>query len=212
MPTFDKTPLSFNNKGFEFQTRYIDAFIKSDEGSDKYAQYKYAAEFAKSIDLTKRTFAIVNGSFIFGDFIEALLVEHQIKAINMQIATLSMSQENVDSLAGLMRQGYIENLTLIGSDFFIKHEENNLVPYIYDQLDIDNRFQLLVARVHTKIVIFETSKGNKFVIHGSANLRSSGNCEQVVVEMNAPLYDFNFEFNNKIGERHKTINHKIPKK
>lgn len=181
MPDFDKTPLSFNNKGFEFQTRYIDAFIKSDHDSDKYAEYKYAADFAKSIDLTKRTFAIVNGSFIFGDFIEALLVEHKIKAVNMQIATLSMSQENVDSLAGLMRDGYVENLTLIGSDFFVKHEEHNLVPYIYEQLDIDNRFQLCVARVHTKICIFETSKGNKFVIHGSAN------CEQVVVEMNAPL-------------------------
>lgn len=83
MPDFDKTPLSFNNKGFEFQTRYIDAFIKSDKDSDKYAEYKYALEFAKSIDLTKRTFAIVNGSFIFGDFIEALLVEYKIKAINM---------------------------------------------------------------------------------------------------------------------------------
>jgi hypothetical protein len=209
---FDKLPLSFENRGFQFQTRYIEPNLPTDQNADDYCEYKYAQEFAKNINLNNRTFAIVNGSFIFGDFIEAILVEHKIKAVNMEIATLSMSQENVDSLAGLMNQGYIEKLTIIGSDFFVKHEEHSLVPYIYEKLDIDNRFQLLVARVHTKICIFETSKGNKFVIHGSANLRSSGNCEQVVIEKNDLLYNFNLEFNKKIGEKHKTIDHKIKKK
>lgn len=209
---FDKIPLSFENKGFEFQTRYIEPNLPTEENSDDYAEYKYALDLAKKIDLSKRTFAIINGSFIFGDFIEALLVEHKIQCKEMQIATLSMSQENVDSLAGLMEDGYIKKLMLIGSDFFASHEKFNLMPYIQEKLDIDNRFQMVVARTHTKICIFETSKGNKFVIHGSANLRSSGNCEQIVIEKNAELYDFNYKFNAELEAKHKTINHKVKKK
>jgi len=209
---FNKQLLNFEKRSFEFETRYVEPRLPDDADADDYCEYKYAADLAKNINLNNRTFAIVNGSFIFGDFIEALLVEHKIKAVEMQIATLSLSQENVDSLAGLMKQGYIEKLTIIGSDFFATHEKYNLVPYMYEKLDIDNRFQLVVARSHTKICCFETSKGNKFVIHGSANLRSSGNYEQVVIEKNADLYDFNYKFNKDLEVKYKTINQKIPKK
>lgn len=39
----------------------------------------------------------------------------------------------------------------------------------------------------------------------SANLRTSGNIEQVVIEENSDLYDFNMEFHNNIIETFKTI-------
>lgn len=74
---------------------------------------------------------------------------------------------------------------------------------------IDNRFQLAVADIHTKTVHFNTSGGRKIVMHGSANLRSSGNIEQFTIEENPELYDFYEEKFSKILEKYATINHSI---
>ena len=212
--TFDdlNTDFSFSDTNWEIESRYLQPKIKTEDEQDEFVNYKYAEDLAKNIDLNKKTFAIVNGSFIFGDFIEALLIENAILCKEMQISTLSLSQENIDSLAGLMKDGYIENLMIVGSDFFASHEKYNLMEYMKEVLDIDNRFQIIVARIHMKVCIFETSKGNKFVIHGSANLRSSSNYEQIVIEKNAELYDFIHDFHEKLGIKYKVINKKIPKK
>lgn len=129
------------------------------------------------------------------------------KAKEITISTLSMSQENIDSFANLLNNGYIEKLNLIVSDFFYSHERKNLVKYMYDVLDIDNKFQLSVCRTHTKICLIETelNGGRKYVFHGSANLRSSDNIEQIMLEENSELYDFNFEFHKKIIDNFATI-------
>jgi hypothetical protein len=212
---YEKLNLNFDlgkNPNWELDSRYLQPKIKTEDELDEFVEYKYAEEFAKNIDLSKKTFAIVNGSFIFGDFIEALLIENAILCKEMQISTLSLSQENIDSLAGLMYQGYIEKLTIIGSDFFASHEKYNLMEYMKQVLDIDDRFQMIVARTHMKVCIFETSKGNKFVIQGSANLRSSSNYEQMTVEQNAELYDFIKAFHSELEKKYKVINHKVKKK
>lgn len=124
----------------------------------------------------------------------------------MTISTLSMSIDNVDSLAGLLSQGYVKQLNLIVSDFFFSHERGGLVPVLYERLDIDDRFQMAVASVHTKICLIRTIGGNKIVIHGSANLRTSSNVEQVMVENNDSLFDFNDEVHQSIITRYATIN------
>ena len=205
---FDTT----KDTNWELESRYLQPKIKTEDEQDEFVMYKYAEEAAKKIDLSKKTIAIVNGSFILGDFLEALLIENAIKCVDCKIATLSLNQENVDSLAGLMRDGYIENLTIMGSDFFAVHEKYALMEYMREVLDIDNRFQMIVARTHIKVIMFETSRGNKFVIHGSANLRSSSNYEQIVIEQNAEMYDFFSKFFADLGEKYKTINHKVKKK
>ena len=64
------------------------------------------------------------------------------------------------------------------SIYFYANEKYQLIPYLRKKLDVNNRFQLAIAGIHTKIVQFETNDGQKIVIHGSANLRSSGNVEQ----------------------------------
>jgi hypothetical protein len=51
-----------------------------------------------------------------------------------------------------------------------------------------------------------TACGKKITIHGSANLRTSANIEQIVVEHTPDLYDFCFETHSRIIEAHKTIN------
>ena len=151
----------------------------------------------------------VSGSFIFGDFIEAFLRHNNCKAVKMTSGTLSMSKENVDSLYLLMTLGFIDDLRLMVSDYFYGHERREIVPYIYMKLDIDNRFQLGVTRIHTKTCHFESLGGKKIVMHASANLRSSGNVEQMTIEENPALYDFYDETYDILFESFQTINHAV---
>ena len=60
--------------------------------------------------------------------------------------------------------------------------------------------------------IFETYNGGYVIIHGSANLRSSSNIEQFMIEENEELYKFNFEFQKRIVEEYKTIKKSIRSK
>lgn len=62
-----------------------------------------------------------------------------------------------------------------------------------------------MAAIHTKTAQFETLGGRKIVIHGSANLRSSGNIEQFTIEENPAIYDFYDTVFDKILERYATI-------
>jgi hypothetical protein len=171
-------------------------------------KYAYAEDLAKEIqvDTGTRYFVVINGSFYFGDFIEALIIKNQFKVVEMTISTLSMCENNVDSLALLMQNGYVQNLNLIVSDYFYSHERGNLIEYIYEELDKENRFQLAVAGTHCKLCIFKTACGKYVVIHGSANMRSSGNIEQIVIEENQALYEFNDTYQNAIIDKYKTIN------
>jgi len=184
-------------------------YCKPAMSRSKNVKYKNAKELAKEIQIkqNERYFCIIDGSFIFGDFIEAFIYERAMKVKELTLSTLSMSQENIDSFYNLMQNGYIEKLNIIVSDFFYSHERHNLVKYMYDKLDINDRFQLSVCRTHTKICLFETEMngGRKYVIHGSANLRSSDNIEQFMIEENSELYDFNFDFHKKIIDNFATV-------
>jgi hypothetical protein len=184
-------------------------YCKPAMSRSKNVKFKNAKELAKAIQIkqNERYFCIIDGSFIFGDFIEAFIYERAMKVKELTLSTLSMSQENIDSFYNLMNLGYIEKLNIIVSDFFYSHERNNLVKYMYYKLDVDDRFQLSVCRTHTKICMFETEMngGRKYVIHGSANLRSSDNIEQFMIEENKELYDFNFDFHEKIIDNFATI-------
>lgn len=191
------------------ETRYTKPKVIQD--NTEQVMYDNALKMAREINIDKgeRVDAFVSGNFIFGDFIEAFMMAKNARANSMTVSTLSLNQNNVDSLAGLMRTNHIGKLNLVVSVYFWGNERNSLIPYIYEQLDIDNRFQLAVADIHTKTVHFNTSGGRKIVMHGSANLRSSGNIEQFTIEENPELYDFYEEKFSKILEKYATINHSI---
>lgn len=190
-----------------FNNRYQKAKVIQSlpEGMIKYTNAK---KLASKINLEKnpRYNCIVAGNFIFGDFIEAFIVENNCKCLNVTISTLSMDQNNVDSLHNLIEGEFIEELNLVVSDYFYAHERGQLIPYIYRELDIDNKFQLAVAGSHTKICLIRTLGGKHIVIQGSANLRSSSNIEQFTIEDNKDLYDFYLEYHELIIEEYKTIN------
>jgi hypothetical protein len=173
--------------------------------------YENAEKLARELTVNKgeRADVFVSGSFVFGDFIEAYIVQRNAKVRRMTITTLSLSQENVDSLHNLLAKNYVDELNLIVSAYFYGHERWSLIPYIYQKLDIDNKFQMAVCAVHTKTCTFETLGGRKIIIHGSANLRSSANIEQFTIEENEELYDFYNEHTDKLIEAYKTINKPI---
>jgi len=167
---------------------------------EKHVKYSHAIRAANYIDIGDgtRSHMITAGSFEFGDFIEALLKERNARVKHMSVSTLSMSQNNIDSFANLLHDGWVDKLDLIVSDYFYAHERKNLVPYMLHELDHEDRFQLGVAGSHTKIAIFETYGGKKIVMHGSANLRSSGCLEQTCIEENPELFEFYLDFHNAI--------------
>ncbi len=175
----------------------------------KYIKYDNAVKLAKKINLSERTNCILSGNFIFGDFIEALAVEKNMHIERLVISTLSISQENVDSLKNLLVGDYVDRLDLLVSSYFWSHERWKLVPYIFKELDIDNKFQLAVSANHCKIVLIKTYSGDNIVIHGSSNLRSSDCLEQISIENDKDLFDFHMDFLNTIVERFPTIDKEI---
>jgi len=181
---------------------------KQKEIPERLLKYRFAEELAGSVVPEKgmRAFVVLDGSFIAGDFFEAWIVKHNIHVKKMTISTLSMSENNVDSLANLLNARYVDELDLIVSDYFYSHERRNLIPYLYKELDKNNRFQLAAASTHCKLCLMETHIGSKVVVHGSANLRSSSNLEHLCIEENPDLFDFLLSTQVAILEKFKTIN------
>lgn len=173
--------------------------------------FEHAMDMARNIEIEKgqRAHILLSGNFIMGDFIEAFFYQKNIKTSKLIISTLSMSQNNIDSLVNLFAGNYIDSLDLVISDYFFAHERRDLIPYMLEELDINDRFQLAVAGSHTKICIFEAFNRLKYCIHGSSNLRSSGCLEQVTIEENAELYDFYAEHHKKIIDEYSIINKSI---
>lgn len=217
--------LGFQTDAFEFEAPTIEfdsGFL--DENKDRYhnpppykgikekhVKYSHAIRAANYLDigLGKRCHMVTAGSFEFGDFIEALLKDRNITCKHMSVSTLSMSQNNIDSFGNLLHDGWVDKLDLIVSDYFFAHERKALIPYMLHELDHEDKFQLAVAGSHTKIVLFETHQGNKFVMHGSANLRSSGCLEQTTIEHNPELFDFYRNFHDAILQEYAVINKPI---
>lgn len=177
-----------------------------DEFRVKYANADKLAQDIGSIPDGFRAFVILDGKFIFGDFIEALIVRNNWRCDELTISTISMSQDNIDSLHNLVKGGFLAELNLIVSHYYFANERSGLMPYLYEKLDLNDVFQLAVASVHTKIAMIRTACGKKITIHGSANLRTSSNIEQIVIEHSPTLFDFCAEVHHNIIERHKTIN------
>jgi hypothetical protein len=211
----DDTELEFEAGDFTItdgikpqSTRYIKPTFYSKPAK---ADYKNAKALVEEIHLApgEQFHSIVKGDFIFGDFIEALIYGKDVIVENMHLSTLSMSQNNIDSLAGLLKAGRIKRLTIVLSNYFYSHEKHRLMKYLLENLDIDNRLELLIIRNHTKICLMEISN-IRLVMSGSANLRSSESVEQFVLQESAELYGFYKDwFDANI--QHSIIDREVPR-
>ncbi len=190
----------------EVSSRYIKP-TKHRVQNSKNVRFPNAQELVEVIDMkpNENVFAIVEGNFVFGDFLIAFLNYHDIKAEKLNISTLSYDNYNIDGIAHMAEKGYIDQINFLVSDYFYSHERTKKIKYLYDKLDVNDKLQVGVCRNHTKMTTILTDRGNKIVMHGSANLRSSDNLEQFRIEFNDELYDFVDEFNEGILRKFKTI-------
>ena len=163
--------------------------------------YEHAEAFARAIELDagNETFAFVSGNFVFGDFMEALVDLGKLSARRMDIMTLSMNDENIDSIRNICEWEGVESLGIVLSDYWYAHERKGLVPYLFEQLDIDGmELRVGFAGVHCKTWTVETRNGHFLTIEGSANLRSSRNIEQVHLSPDEGLYRFVTGFTEQV--------------
>ena len=177
--------------------------------------YENAKEFVKDIDFRGRTFAWLDGSFIFGEIPEALgEIGRPVK--KAWITSLGLSEENIDSLYNCFVLYGLDKLCLLLSAYFYSHEKYKIIPYMYDRLDVEIEtepdkwepgFQVGFFNIHSKIMCLELYDGTKITIHGSSNLRSSNNVEQVMVETDPELFDFNVEIIRDFMRVFFTVNH-----
>lgn len=103
-----------------FNTRYIKP-PRHSAFSPKRVRYRFAQDLAKDAPCEHGMFMIclIDGSFIAGDFIEAYIKQHLLHVKKLSISTLSLSQENIDSLGNLLFDGWADKLDLIVSDGFL---------------------------------------------------------------------------------------------
>lgn len=197
-----KNPLS----GFENESWFIKP-PHAPEIPEEQLFYENAAAHARKIKIQTghSSYHYLSGNYIFGDFIEALFVEHQYHTDRLVISTLSLSENNVDSLANLMNGGFVENLDLVISAYQFAMERHNLIPYLYETLNIGDRFQLAVAASHCKLCLFTTDEGLDIGIRGSANLRSSACIEHFFIDESESLNQADEKVQNRIIETYKTI-------
>lgn len=174
--------------------------------------YEYAEELSRDIRLFpgEQIHCIVGGNFVFGDLFEALLSVKNVIAKSMHVSTLSLSQNNIDSFRTLLENGWTEHLTVAVSNYFYSHERDGLIPYMLRELDIGDRFDLMVFRNHTKLTLMEI--GNiRLVMTGSANLRSSRSVEQFAIQESPELYEFYRDWFDERLKDHGIIDKEVSK-
>lgn len=155
----------------------------------------------------------LGGNFIYGDFLEAWIVANDWLIPDLHIATLSLSGDNIDSLANLFHGDYVQRLHLMVSDYWYSHERHRtgLVSYAYQELDQGgDRFQLTVTGSHAKVALIATDQGARYVLHGSANLRSSVSMEQIAIEHDPALYGFYHAIHQALEAQYHTIHPQQP--
>ncbi len=147
-----------------------------------------AEALANAIEYGKNYFCFVSGSFVAGDFIEALCFTKHLNPSVLYISTLGLGKENVDSIVNI--QGWLKckKVNLIVSHYFAGAERHDVVPYMAQEFAGRN-IDVAVLRSHCKITLIRSDKGD-CVIAGSANLSSSNNAEQFVILHDDSICDY----------------------
>lgn len=129
---------------------------------------------------------IMTGTYDLMHMIIVLLDRLGSACTSMRIATLSLSARNVTEMAALLDAGKVMKLDLLTSDFFRRHDRT-----IFEELvkEFRQRGQrVAAARSHAKVVTIALENGRRFVLEGSANLRTNKNQEQFALTQDAELH------------------------
>lgn len=208
---FDIDLDAFDFEGTEADPLETCVYTRPVAGRPVTVSYERAEELARDlvIDNETETFAFVSGNFVFGDLLEALVDARRLSVRRLGIQTLSMSDENIDSIRNVLEAMPVERLDLVLSDYWYAHEchKTGLVGYLFDELDLDGlELRVAFAGVHCKVMTIETLRGNVLTMHGSANLRSSGNVEQLHISPDRGLFEFCEGMTQRILDAYDVVN------
>lgn len=133
--------------------------------------------------------ALVCGDFVFCNLITRI-VDRLGKPSEITLATLSVSLKNLESLEAMLRACPDLKLHIVLSHYFqTTSKEIFIALETLIAEKFPDRFTLTIGRSHAKVALFEYGT-HCLVIETSANLRSSGNLEQLAVFRERDLYDF----------------------
>jgi hypothetical protein len=118
----------------------------------------------------------------------------------MRIATLSYNGRNLAEIVRLLDTGAVRKLTLLCSQFFAQHNTE-----LWDEtLEAfrDRGQRAAAARSHAKVVTFAAGGRRRLTLEGSANLRSNGNREQLLLADGAGLHDWHARWIDQLVTAH----------
>jgi hypothetical protein len=118
----------------------------------------------------------------------------------MRIATLSYNARNLAEMLRLLDTGAVRKLTLLCSKFFAEHNTELWAETLEEFRDRGQR--AAAARSHAKVVSFAFASGRRLTLEGSANLRSNGNREQLLLADGAGLHDWHARWIEEQVTRH----------
>lgn len=134
--------------------------------------------------------AVVCGDFVFCDLVKRI-VERLGAPGSITIASLSLSMKNLDCIVEILKNNPTLKLDLLLSHYF--QSTNGEIFASLGKLVCDafpDRARVTVGRSHAKVCIFDWYDSPPLVIETSANLRSSGNIEQIGAFRGRELADF----------------------
>lgn len=106
----------------------------------------------------------------------------------LRIATLSYNANNLSELLALSDSGKVKSITLLCSAFFRQHNRRLFDDTLSEFRQRGHR--AAAARSHAKIITLALPGGDRWVLSGSANLRSNGNAEQFSLCRSRELHDY----------------------
>lgn len=137
--------------------------------------------------------ALVCGDFVFCDLLTRI-VDRMGAPVRLSVATLSLSMRNLESLAAMMTAAPELRFHLVLSHYFQSTSKDLFVALEKLLVEIfPDRFELTIGRSHAKVALFDYGPDDgiePIVIETSANLRSSGNLEQLAIFRGRELAEF----------------------
>jgi len=147
--------------------------------------------------------AITGCSFIFGDVLRFLCLRMGGEC-RVTLSTLCWSPENVGMFGACFDEGSIAALDLLVSIYFYGNERAGTFAATVQALAPQIRAgacRIAVAAVHTKVACVENARF-RLLLRGSANLRSSSNVEEVMIQRNEESFAFHRDWMRDVIARY----------
>lgn len=161
--------------------------ISREAQARRFAQLQEAAAIVEHLPKSGESLhAIMTGRYDLADTIAAVL-QSVGECHIIRIATLAFGDRNAEAMLQWLDSKLVGNLRVLTSLFNRDHEREWFGQV---KADLEARgSRLSAARSHCKVVCFDFGK-TKYVIEGSANLRTNSNWEQFCMMESKALHDW----------------------